>query len=187
MVSMNQDLSALLVQLSELALRNTATSVASRVRAIRKGKQLEAQVNELNDIINDLLDDRAQLVGVAQGLQDELVAQRISKEEIKYITDKLIPTIETLMQLSGDDGSQGDDTVRAMKTLVSAEMMTVLQLVGFNFKRAIGEPLTSLVATLIEGVGPVRRDTDADRLSVQREILLIEAAQDPETWARLQG
>lgn len=96
------------------------------------------------------------------------MAHRISKEEIKYITDKLIPTIESLMQLSGD-GSQADDTVRAMKTLVSAEMMTVLQLVGFNFKCAIGEPLTNLVATLIEGVGPVCRDTDAKRLSVQRD------------------
>jgi hypothetical protein len=36
-----------------------------------------------------------------------------------------------------------------IKPLLSVETLTVLQLLGFNFKQAIGEPLTELVAGLI--------------------------------------
>jgi hypothetical protein len=44
--------------------------------------------------------------------------------------------------------------VEAIKKLVSVEMLTVLQLVGFNFKAAIGEPLTQVVEGLILQLAP---------------------------------
>jgi hypothetical protein len=82
----------------------------------------------------------------ATTLREQLVAQRITTEEITYITDKLIPTVEHLAGLADDDNAEA---IEAIKKLVSVEMLTVLQLVGFNFKAAIGEPLTQLVEGLI--------------------------------------
>ncbi len=87
-----------------------------------------------------------ELVGIATTLREQLVAQRIRTEEITYITDKLIPTVEDLAGLAADDNAEA---VGAIKKLVSVEMLTVLQLVGFNFKAAIGEPLTQVVEGLI--------------------------------------
>jgi hypothetical protein len=43
---------------------------------------------------------------------------------------------------------------RGDQEVVSVEMLTVLQLVGFNFKAAIGEPLTQVVEGLILQLAP---------------------------------
>jgi hypothetical protein len=143
-----------LTRLGEVTARNTASAIRTRIDAAKATKQHDATVNELNDIINELLDDRAQLVGIATDLKEQLVAQRITDEDIEYITDKLIPTVEQLAE--GTDGVDGD-TIATIKTLVSVEMLTVLQLVGFNYKAAIGEPLTEVVQGLILQLAPNRQ------------------------------
>ena len=37
-----------------------------------------------------------------------------------------------------------------IKSLLSVETLTIMQLLGFNYKRAIGEPLTLLLQKTIE-------------------------------------
>jgi hypothetical protein len=79
--------------------------------------------------------------------------------------------------------------VDLLTPLLSAETVTILQLLGFNFRRAIGEPLTELVASLIS----TRTPADSDRLlelqalQSQRDIKYIELASDPESFARLKN
>ena len=98
----------------------------------------------------------------------------------------MIPAVEQLVSLGGGSPNQAsDEALNALKTLVSVEMLTVLQLVGFNFKRAIGEPLTSLVASLIGSARKADPDPQVTRLELEREIRFIEAAQDPGVWERL--
>ncbi|MFN8203785.1 MAG: hypothetical protein U0S48_14555 [Solirubrobacteraceae bacterium] len=140
-----------LARLSEIAATNTVGAIQTRVAAAKATRQHEHTVSELTEIINQLVEDRGELVGIANALREQLVAQRITAEEIKYIEDKLIPTVETLSGLAGDDDSEG---IAAIKALVSVEMLTVLQLVGFNFKAAIGEPLTQVVETWIRQLAP---------------------------------
>jgi hypothetical protein len=66
-------------------------------------------------------------------------------------------------------------------------MVTVLQLVGFNFRKAIGEPLTELIARLI--LAQAQEDPSAaqeiQRLALVRETSYLEVAQDPEAYTRL--
>jgi hypothetical protein len=141
----------LLTRLGEVAARNTASAIRMRIDAAKASKQNDATINELNDIINELLNDRSQLVGIATDLKEQLVAQRITDEDIKYITDTLIPTVEQHAERTGEvDG----DTIATIKTLVSVETLTVLQLIGFNYKAAIGEPLTEVVQGLILQLAP---------------------------------
>lgn len=42
-----------------------------------------------------------------------------------------------------------DKQIKALKTLLSEETIKILQLLGFNFKRAIGEPLTEILRNKI--------------------------------------
>jgi hypothetical protein len=148
---LDPEITAVLTQLSEVVARNTVGAIQTRVATARATKQHENTVNELTEIINELVEDRVELVGIATTLREQLVAQRITTEEITYITDKLIPTIEELAGLAGDDNAEA---IEAIKKLVSVEMLTVLQLVGFNFKAAIGEPLTQVVEGLILQLAP---------------------------------
>jgi len=183
---MTVEIATLAAELASIAVRNTASAVFTRVKAIRTGKQHAEQVNELNAIINELVDDRNQLIAIAQAFEQELVAQRISNDDISYITEKLIPAAERLMELTGGgQDAQVTGTVDLLKTVVSVEMLTVMQLVGFNFKRAIGEPLTNLVEALIDKLKPAAESQDVAILSLKREIEILQIAQDEAATKRL--
>lgn len=184
---MTVEIAALAAELASIAVRNTASAVFTRVKAIRTGKQHAEQVNELNAIINELVDDRNQLIAIAQAFEQELVAQRISDDDITYITDKLIPAAERLMQLGGNSpDAQMAEALELLKTVVSVEMLTVMQLVGFNFKRAVGEPLTRLVESLIDKLKPAAESQDITILGLKREIEILQIAQDESSVKRLQ-
>ena len=47
------------MRLAELAAKNTATVVASRVEAALTGRDHKAQVAAMTDLVNDLVNDKA--------------------------------------------------------------------------------------------------------------------------------
>ena len=79
------------------------------------------------------------------------------------------------------------EQMEAIKTLVAPEMLSVLQLVGFNFRQAIGEPLTDVVRSLVQGLVP-QQDVDEMQLSkllIERDILIYKTSSDGAAYARL--
>ncbi|MEV5001764.1 hypothetical protein [Nocardioides sp. LML1-1-1.1] len=173
------EMAALGTRLAEAIARNAASAIGSKVNAIRARKLDQAAMNELIELVNDLISDKNELIGIAQGYEQELVAQRISDNDITYITTQLLPLVE---QLSGfADDREGAEAVKAIKSLVTAETLTIMQLVGFNFRRAIGEPLTTLVERLILSQVPAP-DSAAEQkiLELRREAAYLEAVTDPE-------
>ena len=174
------DMAALAASLTEVAVRNTASVVFSRMAAIRSKKNDREAVSELADLVNELIADKAELVAIAKAFEQELVSQRISQEDISYITGNVIPVVERLADLSdADDDTQ--EVVDAIKSLVSVETVTIMQLVGFNFRRAIGEPLTLLVERLIlKQVPSTDVSEELQVLSARREVAYLEALSDPD-------
>ena len=107
-------------QLGEVVVRNTAFAIA----------------------------DKSELVRIANAYEDELVAQRLGKEDIEYISKNLVPLLGEVVASSAQP-EQAKAFQDVVQKLLSVETVTVLQLVGFNFRKAIGEPLTELVAGFI--------------------------------------
>lgn len=70
---------------------------------------------------------------------------------------------------------------------LSVEMVTVLQLMGFNFRKAIGEPLTDLVSRLIlsKAQADPSLSLEIQRLAIVRDNHFFQITQDPEAYARL--
>ena len=62
-----------------------------------------------------------------------------------------------------------------------------MQLIGFNIRRAIGEPLTQLVASLISSRTPANSALDAEnqRLALTLQNAYIDVARDQEAFDRL--
>lgn len=190
---MDPELQRLGIELGEVALRNSAGAVIDRVRTVKAKKRDQETIAELEEIVNGLVSDKSELVRIAQVYEQELVAQQISQSDIEYITTNFVPLLKQLIE-KGAERSRGDavavqEIIDLVQPIVSVETVTVLQLLGFNFRKGVGEPLTRLVARLIES--RVATDPAAgqelQRLSLLREVAYLEVARDPEAHARLQA
>lgn len=182
----NQMLADLGVKLAESTVRNTAGAVIDKVSWVKAKRDDKQTIRELEDIINNLLDDKSELVRIAQAYEQELVSQKISDDDIMYITDALVPLIEKFIEKieDEDEKAKSQGYLDIIKSVVSKEMITVMQLIGFNFKRALGEPLTILIQRMIEVKTPIN-DLELKRLNVINSNLSIEVSKDAEATARL--
>ena len=172
------------VQLADVGVRNTVAAVSARIKAAKAKKQDAETINTLTEIVNDLLADRNDLVQIARGYEQVLDAQRISEDEIAYITESIIPIVKTLAEAGGNE-----DTEKMLELLepdLSVETVTILQLIGFNFKKAIGEPLTALLAALIQSKMPPSTDAgvEAQRASLELQRATVDLALNEEAYDR---
>jgi hypothetical protein len=190
-------------QLTASMARNGSAMIMDKIRSMRASGRQEDTIAGLEEIINDLQEDKRELVQIAQAYQSELVSQQLAPGDIRYIADTLIPLLEQLAVASAEESDPGNDEAAAadvkrqeslkqlelMKSLLSVETANVLQLLGFNFRRAIGEPLTTLCESLI-----LARVTSSDDLQQQLQLAsyrnqtaLIGLSTDPQAYERFRS
>ncbi|MBR3322460.1 hypothetical protein IKG13_00105 [Candidatus Saccharibacteria bacterium] len=160
--------------LAVVAINNTASLVHEKIKSIKTNKDLKEQNSELQGIITDLLDDKAELLRIAQIYEQELASQKITDDDIEFITKNIFPI---LLHFISDDQIKD---LNKIKQLLSKEMITILQLVGFNYKKAIGEPLTRLVGSFIES--KIKPTAQVDQNQVL--MAMIELSKDSESFDR---
>lgn len=165
------------VQLANVAVQNTAGAIGNKIKALKAGKDDRRTIAELEEIINGLVSERSEIIRLAQAYEQELVAQRISDEDIDYLTKHLYPMVEHLAESAEDGGVAAKQSLEKLKPLLSAQTVTILQLIGFNFKRAIGEPLTDMLAKLISSKAPI--------VGVSKEAFDLQIAEQTTTYLKL--
>ena len=77
--------------LAEVAARNGASIISNKIKAAKAKRDNKATINELEEIISDLLADKAEIQRIAQSYEQELVSQKITEDDIKYITENILP------------------------------------------------------------------------------------------------
>lgn len=176
------------IQLGEVAARNGAAGIADRIRTRKARKQDKETIADLEEIVNELVSDKSELVRIAQSFEQELVSQKISDADIAYIVDNIIPVLEQVMRAGSEGGeqSQVQEQLDLIRPILSAETVTIMQLIGFNYQKAIGEPLTTLVSNLIASIsgGDPAMNQEIQRLALEGQNNLIKLAQDPKATAR---
>mgnify|MGYP006875308618 CR=1 FL=1 len=145
----NQIVAQLAANLTEAIARNTAGLITKKISAIKAKKNDKETIAELEGIISELLLDKTEIQRIAQSYEQELVSQRITEKDIKYITDNLLPILSKFIP------SDKKVDFEQVKSLLSVETLTIMQLLGFNYKKAIGEPLTNLLKSVIESKIPI--------------------------------
>ena len=176
----------LISQLTIIAGRNVTSAISERIKTVRASRKSEEVVSSLEDIINELLDDKAQLTRVAQGLRDQLVAQQISEEDITFIVNTLVPAIEQIAETTGQP--LPENILNAVKTLLEPEMFKVLQLLGFDFRNAIGKPLTDLLQKVILQSEEEKGSNNALQLAgLRNQTTVAEVSKDPEAFKRFRS
>ena len=150
----NQILGQLAANLAESAARNTASFISNKISTVKTKKNDKETIAALEEIINDLLNDKLEIQRIAQAYEQELVSQKITEDDIKYITDNLLPIFSDFIP----DKVQ----IEQLEKILSVETLTIMQLIGFNYKQAIGEPLTLLLRKAIESKIPMDSKTNAN-------------------------
>jgi hypothetical protein len=90
-----------------------------------------------------------------------------------------LPVVEGLAGFA--EGSDYSRAVEAIKSIVTVETLTIMQLIGFNFRRAIGEPLTTLVERLIlNRVALPNQSVELRMLELRQQAAYFEALADPQ-------
>lgn len=173
-------------RLTDVALRNGASAISDRIRTAKASREDRRTIGELEEIINDLLEDRAELVRISESYKEHVSAQEISEDDLAFISEHLVPRIAELARATGADATQLQEVVSVLEPLLATETIKVAQLLGFNFRRALGEPLTEVLASWIGSRAPGASDQAADlqRLELQREILFLQLVQDDEAMER---
>lgn len=148
------------ITLTQLALKGTATAVSSKIKSIKNEKNIENIKNTYNEIINELLNEREEAIRIAQAYKSELDKVSISDEDIKHLHNTVSRILEIIKELQLSEASKiNPEAVRTvekqvesyekLKELISIDTLKTMQLIGFNYKSAIGEPLTLLLKNFI--------------------------------------
>lgn len=140
----------LFTSLAAATAKATTSEIYSKVKVVKENKNKDQVIGELISIINELIDSRETLLSIAQDLKGKLIAQQISDKDIKYIINTIIPMLENILQSEGEKTEEREEearkkTIDQIKSILSEETLKILQTLGFNYRQAIGEPLTQIV------------------------------------------
>lgn len=175
-------------ELTAIAGKKSVEVIFDKIKAVKKKGDKEEIINSLEEIINELIADKNQLIQISQGYEEALITQKMTDKEINYITESIVPLIEELLNSSGgDDTTKIQEGLLILKPLLSSETINILQILGFNFRKAIGEPLTELISEAIRAKIPISSNNfDEMKLLIQqKEVEYIKLCQDKEAYERL--
>ncbi|MED4934007.1 hypothetical protein [Heyndrickxia coagulans] len=173
--------------LATIVGRNSVQAVFDKIRVAKNASNKDETIQNLSSIINDLINDKNELIRLAQIYEEKLITQKISSDEIEYITSSIIPILENFFKDSKDeDIIKAREALNMIKPILSNETFNIMQLLGFNFKQAIGEPLTKLVKEAISSKTPVspEKTMEYQLLLEQRHIEFFKVLQDEKASKR---
>lgn len=136
------------IELTSLAVKGTATMVNSKIQSVKEEKSADKLRNTYDEIINELLTERDQAIRIAQSYKEEFEKVTISDSDIEYLHRTLKQVITMLTTFSPTSAEQ-INSMNVFIELLSKDTLKTMQLLGFNYREAIGEPLTEVCAELI--------------------------------------
>ena len=150
----NEMLLKLGINLAELAVKGTVGKVSAKIAAVKEEKNLEIVKNKYDEIVNEILSEREEAIRIAHTYKNEIDKIMISDSDIEHLHHTVDKVLNIIKELSPEKDISSFET---FKEIINVDTLKSMQLLGFNYKKAIGEPLTELCAEKIKEVG--RRKT----------------------------
>lgn len=141
------------IALAEATARSTATAVTDKIKTIRANKNKDEQIAGYRQIINELQENKADLQDISNQYKEIVERINISDEDIEALHKTIAKVMNVLIQVVGYGEESGTvKEVNALISLLDSDTLKTLQLIGFNYKRAIGEPLTEITSKYIQNM-----------------------------------
>lgn len=147
----NNIVTDLVVKTADVMIKNTTETIFNRIDAAKGNHDKEKTILALEEIIKDLLDDKNKLNQIIRQYEELLAIQKLSDKNIDYITENIVPLLSQVLEsdiVTKDNEEKAEEinkVINLLNPLLSVETLTILQLLGFNFREGIGVPLTNLV------------------------------------------
>lgn len=139
------------IKLSTLAVKGTTTAIHSKLESIRNEKEIAKITSTYEEIINQLLSERAEAILIAQIYKEQVDKVVISDEDIDHLHNTVKRVLQILKVVTPNNSNI--DSFNDFTELINVDTLKAMQLLGFNYKAAIGEPLTDLCANSIRSIG----------------------------------
>lgn len=137
--------------LTELAVKGTASIISKKIQAAKSIKDTETLRTLYDGLMNEVLQEREEAVRIAQAYKFELERIVISDEDIKHLHTTISNILNIIKTLSPDNKSIAG--LELLQSLINVDTLKTMQLLGFNYKAAIGEPLTQICSEAIINLG----------------------------------
>lgn len=151
---MGPEMSSTLVQmacsLTTLIAKETATAVHAKVKSVQNEKNASTIRATYDEVVNQLLSEREEAIRIAQAYREELERTEISDEDINNLHNTVTSVLSIIKRMSPN--AKNISSLEQLNDLISVDTLKTMQLLGFNYKAAIGEPLTRLCANAIENL-----------------------------------
>lgn len=141
------------LKLLEVTARNGASKIYEKRNLAKANKNKDETIRILEELINDLIDDKNELEYIAKQYKEEYEKTTISDESIEHIK-RTFDELVTLILSFSPDGEDEDnkEAFDVIKNLINSDSMKTLQLLGYSFKEGIGVPLTEITAAKIRNI-----------------------------------
>lgn len=144
-----EELTSLGMKLAEVVSRNTVSYVGGKIGQAKLKNDLTSQGQAYNEIIDSLLEDKQELTLIARGYKEAYEQINISDEDIAYLHETLTKAA-TLIAVFSSDSERSAQSIKILIELLNKDTLKTMQLLGFNYKEAIGLPLTEACANAIK-------------------------------------
>lgn len=145
---MEREMITLGLALAEVTGKNTISYIKSKMDLAKQKKSLDEQSLAYTEIINNLLEDKAELTTIAREYKQELEQVVISDEDIEHLHNTMRNAFDLLGALS-DLTEENKVYLNVLIELLNKDTLKTMQLLGFNYKEAIGIPLTEVSSDFI--------------------------------------
>lgn len=176
---MQEVITALAAQLTSLVGNETVTAINSKIAAMKTEKDIDKVKQNYENLLNELLDERSEAIRIAQAYKAELEKVEISDEDIEHLHNTVGRLIEIfksflVQQNDGEDNKEIQEEIRSfeqVKELISVDTLKTMQLLGFNYKQAIGDPLTIILRNFILSKFPTNDNTEIFHKMITPEMV----------------
>lgn len=145
---MEREMITLGLAFAEVTGKNTISYIKSKMDLAKQKKTLDEQSLAYTEIINNLLEDKAELTTIAREYKQELEQVVISEEDIEHLHKTMRNAFKLLGNLS-DSTEDNKGYLDVLIELLNKDTLKTMQLLGFNYKEAIGVPLTKVCSDFI--------------------------------------
>jgi hypothetical protein len=132
-------------RLAEVLGKSSYSWVSTKITQAKE-KKLEGEKELIYDeIISNLLQDKMELEMLTREYKELYEKITISDDDIEHLQK----TIKHVVELFSTSPTLNSDQVEMLISLVNKDTLKTMQLLGFNYKEAIGQPLTEVCASAI--------------------------------------
>ncbi|RLK62627.1 hypothetical protein D3H64_08725 [Atopobacter sp. AH10] len=122
-----------------------ASKAFETIRTLKASGDNKRVIEEYENIFSQLISENQELKNIALEYKEAYESVNLTDEDISYLQT----TVRRVIELLGIKGENKPEGIDALINLIQVDTLRTMQLLGFNYKQAIGIPLTEITAEYI--------------------------------------